>query len=285
MICWVLALIVGIIGLMLVCALYRENYKYVDLQKEIEELRKNTKPEGCDVYPNNNAIQCSGNPNQCLNYNKVYPKYTIESNSPYQYVVPAGTMKVSNERFRNMATPEQAIQENIILPYHIQDITSDPSLYASKVLLPAVGAVKPPLQPDFIRSNFTYSDRPIVSHDFFKPYGRNESLHDIPFFTSASAFAPFPRVNSEWEKIGILTPLDHNEKEHRDQILNLYRRPIAPLQDLWQYSVQDAKGFVIPLKTTGYLENGDIIGKITGKPDVEKWKAHIYINNQFVWMS
>ena len=54
-------------------------------------------------------------------------------------------------------------------------------------------------------------------------------------------------------------------------LLNLYRRNIAPLQDLFKYTVQDKDGFIIPLKET-YLEDGDTVPEVIGKEVDGPWK-------------
>jgi len=146
---------------------------------------------------------------------------------------------------------------------------------------------------------------PLQPYDFFKPYGPNNSsmqntivpsdtpfyyypneytptLNTVPFISSVDSFAPFPEVNTPWEKTGILTNISVDDfRGRRKEILNLYRRPIAPLQDLFEYTVQDKDGFIIKLENVKFLEDGDIIPFITGKNG--KWKVHSYIDNKWVW--
>lgn len=150
---------------------------------------------------------------------------------------------------------------------------------------------------------FYYQNKPLLSHDFFKPYGPNigssqinsnvklsdTQFYNIPkkfsgqypgrYFGSANSFAPFPEVNTPWEKIGILTTT--NPKDN--SILNVYRRPIAPLQDLFEYSVQDLNGFIIRLNET-YLEDGDIVQYVQGKESKGKWIFTDYVKNKYIWM-
>lgn len=145
----------------------------------------------------------------------------------------------------------------------------------------------------------------IPSTDYFRPYItplENGSLHythsntqrqassaDVPFYSSSvgtavvspgvsstSAFAPFPQIASPYEKIGLLTSTVTSE------IMNFYRRPIAPLQDLWEYTAQDKDGFVIQLKQTGLVEDGDLIENIPGKESSGPWKANIFVKNKWV---
>jgi len=101
----------------------------------------------------------------------------------------------------------------------------------------------------------------------------------IPFVSSVSSYAPFPEVTTEWEKIGMIQTVDPKD----NTIMNLYRKPIAPLQDLYQYMVQNKDGFVIPLNHVNYLENGDIVGHVQGFESLGPWKANVYVNNKWVW--
>lgn len=119
--------------------------------------------------------------------------------------------------------------------------------------------------------------RPLHSGDYFRPYGPNVPVSNVPFIGNVNSYAPFPEVNNPWEKSGILTSMGDKK-----QILNLYRRPIAPLQDLWEYQVQDKNGFVIKLPEK-YLENGDIIPRVTGHDD-GPWKVHDYVQNKYIWV-
>lgn len=152
---------------------------------------------------------------------------------------------------------------------------------------------------------FYYQKKPLSPYDFFKPYGPNQSslqsevvyadtpyynnpldialqytgTSSIPFIGSASSFAPFPEVQTPWEKTGMIQTVNPDN----DTIMNLYRRPIAPLQDLWEYTVQDKDGFVVPLKAR-YLENGDIIKSVPGRENLGSWKVNIYNNNKWIWV-
>jgi len=116
------------------------------------------------------------------------------------------------------------------------------------------------------------------SGDFFRPYGPNIPLADVPFVGSLNSYAPFPEVNTPWEKSGILT------SDRDNHILNLYRRPIAPAQDLWEYQVQDKDGFVIRLQNVKYVENGDYIPYIPGKSSLGPWKVHDFVQNKYVYV-
>jgi len=160
--------------------------------------------------------------------------------------------------------------------------------------------------------------RPLKPYDYFRPYGPNQRLKDIvvsdrsiydsqrvghadglptteypeevlpkdftpagniPFYSSASPFAPFPEIYSPWEKVGVLTTVDPQD----DTILELYRRPIAPLQDLFEYSIQDKNGFILQLRGKDFLETGDIIPSVLGKESKGPWKVTQFIENKWVW--
>ncbi len=99
---------------------------------------------------------------------------------------------------------------------------------------------------------------------------------NAPFYGSVNAYAPFPEIKNPWEKAGILTSVSS------DEILNLYRRPIAPLQDLWEYQVEDKNGFIIVLNNK-YINDGDIVNHVIGKHN-GPWKAHIFVQNKYIWV-
>lgn len=146
---------------------------------------------------------------------------------------------------------------------------------------------------------------PLKPYDFFKPYGNNRysmqrdivvsdtpfykrrslgglrynGLQPVPFISSVNSYSPFPEVNTPWEKAGMI----QTEITSDDTVMNLYRRPIAPLQDLFEYAVQDKNGFIIPLKNINFLENNDTIPFVPGYESKGPWKVKIYVNNKWVW--
>lgn len=140
--------------------------------------------------------------------------------------------------------------------------------------------------------------RPLESDDFFKPYDlgqpspnivvsdtpfyrrRISSSPNLPFVSSVNAFAPRKEVDTKWEKMGIIQTVDPKD----NTIMNIYRRPIAPLQDLYEYAVQDKDGFIVPLVGIAYLENGDTIKSVAGRESLGPWKVNIYVSNKYVWM-
>lgn len=131
--------------------------------------------------------------------------------------------------------------------------------------------------------DFPWSQRPLESNDFFKPYGPNTPPNFPSFVGNVSSFAPVPEVITPWEKAGLLiSETDYPSGSSKPQLMNLYRRPIAPLQDLWEYNAQDADGFVIRLDQKRFLENGDVISHIPGKPGT--WKVNLPSDNKYVWV-
>lgn len=213
---------------------------------------------------------------------------------PLNVPVPAGSMKVSNEAYNpdmfrfsplaagtiGSAVPfSQAMVSGVPLPVTGAAAWSaaPPPSKIGGYHLPYSGALPQVTAPG---SDFPLQTRPLASGDFFRPYGPNVPVANVPFFGSVNAYAPFPEVNTPWEKSGILTSIE-GPQAGRDQIMNLYRRPIAPLQDLWEYQVQDKNGFVIKLHAK-YLQNGDIIPHVTGKEG--SWKVHDYVQNKYIWV-
>jgi hypothetical protein len=138
------------------------------------------------------------------------------------------------------------------------------------------------------RDNVKFDRLPgsLYSSDYHRPYPPSPYVHPLlarsglKFIGSASAYSPLPEVPVTWEKIGTLTTVDITD----DTILNLYRRPIAPLQDLFEYRVQDKDGFIIPLKNKSYIEDGDIVDSVEGKEAKGEWKVSIYVDNKYVFL-
>jgi len=178
-------------------------------------------------------------------------------------------------------------------------------LYPGSRPYPGMGVPVPRGSLKKTNENYGYPfykvSRPLKPYDYFKPFGPNQNVNqeanyadtpfydqpgsiyspgftgrDIPFISSVNAFAPFPEVDSAWEKTGMLTTKDSEKKE----LLTLYRKPIAPLQDLFKYSVQDKDGFIIPL-SENYLEDGDVVPDVIGKDG--PWKTHIFTKDKYVW--
>ncbi len=89
----------------------------------------------------------------------------------------------------------------------------------------------------------------------------------------------FDLIGSKWQKTGILTSSNPSKKA----ILNLFKRPIAPMQDLWEYQIQDKNGFMIKLNEK-YLENGDVVQHVTGKNGMGPWIVHDYEQNKYIWV-
>ena len=129
-----------------------------------------------------------------------------------------------------------------------------------------------------IGAEFPYQEKPLTSYDYFRPNSYNQPM-DLQFFGNTNAYIPFQEIQTPWEKIGLLTSTRENVKGN---ILNLYRRSIAPLQDVWEYQVQDKDGFIIKLNNTKYLEDGDTVNDIIGKKGEGPWKVHIFVSNKYI---
>lgn len=137
---------------------------------------------------------------------------------------------------------------------------------------------------DRYNTPFIRMSRTRRSDDFFRPYGSHplerRSLNPsdrVEFVGSADAFAPIPEVGGGWEKIGLFIRLGPG----KDGMMNAYRRPIAPQQDLFEYTAQTRDGFIIRLENTKFLEDGDRVS-ITGKPGL--WRLKSYVNDKYVWV-
>jgi hypothetical protein len=168
---------------------------------------------------------------------------------PMGVPVPAGTLKETNERYAPLSNTNS---------------TSGPGFknmigYWYRKLFSGGPAIDP------------------TSADFYRPYGPNVPINTTPFFGNVDAYAPFPEVLTPWEKAGILT------SRNGDILLNLFRRPIAPSQDLWEYQVEDKDGFIIKLENK-YIEDGTIVRDVLGKADMGPWVAHIFVQNKYVWV-
>lgn len=170
--------------------------------------------------------------------------------------VPSGSLKFYNERYN----PDQFKLPNP----HFPPGGAPPGVYRDPRLAQTQSGELP-----------YYPTGTVDSGDFYKPYGPNANMNVTPFFGSVNSYSPFPEIISPWEKAGILTS--------RGDILNLFRRPIAPLQDLWEYQVQDKDGFIIKLANR-YIEDGDRVNGIIGKEGLGPWTAHIFVQNKYVWV-
>lgn len=178
--------------------------------------------------------------------------------------VPMGALKMTSEKYNKDMFRFNPLANGTIATA----LPVNPAALRSESFGPLGKPIIPP-------GELPYQQHP-TSQDFLRPYGPNIPVSNVPFFGSVNAYAPFPEIVTPWEKAGILTSLGLKE-----ELLNLYRRPIAPLQDLWEYQVQDKNGFVIKLENR-YLENGDIIRHIVGKPG--EWKTHIFVQNKYIWV-
>jgi hypothetical protein len=81
-------------------------------------------------------------------------------------------------------------------------------------------------------------------------------------------------------KVGILSLVGTRPPGAKNEILNLFARPIAPVDDQYEFRVQDRDGFVINLDQR-YLEDKQVITGITGKPG--EWLVTLDSPYTFVW--
>ena len=215
----------------------------------------------------------SSGPAPSGNFERVYgPNYPGPAPGAYMGVpVPQASLKLTSEQYG--------------YPFHYQNKPLHPYDYFKPY-----GPNQPSLQNEIVVADTPFYNRsPLEGYvkpglappgSFGETPGIGEFGPSIPFISSVNAFAPFPEVNTPWEKTGIIQTVDPTD----DSIMNLYRKPIAPLQDLFEYSVQDKNGFVVPLKGTTYLEDGDIVKSVPGRESKGPWKADVYINNKWVWV-
>lgn len=117
---------------------------------------------------------------------------------------------------------------------------------------------------------WAFNRSPSPDGGFFKPYG-------VGTISSQPSFSPFPEAGGEWEKVGILT---QDGATGEGTIMNVFRKPIAPLQDLFQYTVQDRDDFIIRLNSTGLLEDGDKVTDIPSKAGT--WTFTDYVKSKWV---
>lgn len=132
------------------------------------------------------------------------------------------------------------------------------------------------------------------SSDYFRPYGPNSpnSFGNLPFYGNVDAYAPFQEIVSPWEKAGILVSMrkgssseckgEECKRHGENELLNLFRRGIAPVQDVWEYMVQDKDGFVIKLENRRYINDGDVVDHVIGKGG--PYRAHMFVQNKYIYV-
>jgi hypothetical protein len=161
---------------------------------------------------------------------------------------------------------------------HIYDPKPKPST-VQDLKVPLAPDLLPPLQrPSFYTTD--HYDGPIgvaVPEGTIKPNYRPNTGYG-GYVSSVDLWAPGREVMTSWQKIGLLIEVENTPTP---KIMNLYGRPIAPLQDLYQYQVQDKDDFVIPLNQK-LLEDGDFVYDIPGKPG--KWRTKLYQTSKYIWM-
>lgn len=102
-----------------------------------------------------------------------------------------------------------------------------------------------------------------------------------PVIGSVNQYAPLPEFTTSYNQVGYLKSSD----ETKTKLLTLYRRPISPQQDMYEYKIFDNENKItIPLRNVnGYLENNDEVGPIAGQ-GTQKWIAVIDSENKFVML-
>jgi hypothetical protein len=114
-------------------------------------------------------------------------------------------------------------------------------------------------------------------HENYTPGPRPGFPVGVPIPSNALKLTSFdvPAPPGGISKLGILT----RGAPGKDGILDLFIRPIFPGQDLYEYYVRDKNDFIIKLKQTRWLENGDVVNHIPGKEGA--WKVNVFTN--YVW--
>lgn len=107
--------------------------------------------------------------------------------------------------------------------------------------------------------------------------GQEWASHPQNWVTSVNQYIPLKPLNTRWEKVGVLTTTSDTD----DTILNLYRRPIAPMQNLFEWSVQNVDGMVIQI-TLNDPKDGDVLQSVPGMESKGSWNVKLYSKNQYV---
>lgn len=193
---------------------------------------------------------------------------------PLNVPVPQGSLKMTSEKWKYpfYASSRPLEPYDYFKPYGPNQKEMQTSLGG--------GYADDPYYTKFFNSRGSFPNQNL-------PFRDNSGLYNldytgtggVPFIGSVNAYAPFAEINTQWEKSGILTRIAEESKNN--EILNLYVQPIAPINDIFKYMVQDKDGFMIPLKET-FLENGDVVDHIPGKSG--KWLVHVYINDKYIWV-
>ena len=177
---------------------------------------------------------------------------------PQNIAVPMGSLKQTNERY-------------------------NPDMFLSPGYRPNPEGLSLPLGSDFPPVGRGVNP----SSDFYRPQGPNSpsTFGALPFYGNVDAYAPFQEINSPWEKAGLLVSAKggcqgDSCRGKDSELLNLFRRAIAPVQDVWEYMVQDRDGFIIKLENRRFIENGDIVDHVIGKGG--PYKAHMFVQNKYI---
>ncbi len=190
----------------------------------------------------------------------------IQPNSPRykKLVVPRGALKATSEKYNKYNIRSASYPGNLQYP--------DQSSYPEEFYY---DNINPSLPKDKFYDKYVTPallDQP----QFYMPPTAN-------MISSVNRYVPLKEVNTPYETIGRLRSNDENNHK----ILRLRRRPIAPLQDLYEYDVYDAKNKLhIPLRgVSGYLVDGDVIPASTLKSEGNAdWTAEIDKENKYVYV-
>jgi len=84
------------------------------------------------------------------------------------------------------------------------------------------------------------------------PYNRFDG--DGSVFVGEIGSSIVPSIpDGRWHKVGLLTPyMQEDMNQKGGPILNLYKRTISDYAEIYEYSIEDRDGFIIPLKSKAH---------------------------------
>lgn len=91
--------------------------------------------------------------------------------------------------------------------------------------------------------------------------------------------------DGRFHKVGLLTQ-KVSSHDKKNVILNLYKRTISDYAEIYEYSIEDRDGFIIPLKSKVHgdfnrLENGDVIDGVLGYENNGPFNVNIFNDSIF----
>ena len=177
---------------------------------------------------------------------------------PMNVPVPSGMLKDTNDRYRNTVGVAPT-------PQYPPPPFGYPSQY--------VPYPQPQYPPYYPTQQYPYPQP-------YNPYPSSPfPVAPSAWFSSVNPGAPFVPIDPAWQRAGILTRVD---QPNHSELLNLYRRPIAPLQEVWEYAAQDKNLFWLSLAAQRYLNDGDIVENVIGKGG--PWRVHLMAGNKWSWV-